>query len=168
MLANLRLPLARRRPCLLIGLALAALTAVPAAGQTPKPSPTPNPGPILGQDEIDVQSRTSVILGSGARALGMGGAGLSLAGTGDIDVTNPAGNSHITRAMISLDGIYEGFSASDGRSSAYLSRTSFSGAALALPIAPSSGVVSKVTSTSPATVTDWVEVLLRGAQAVSL
>ena len=70
----------------------------------------------------------------------MGGSGLSLAGAGDIDVTNPAGLSHITRAMLAIDGTYEGFSATDDRTSAYLSRTSFGGASLALPIAPSRGV----------------------------
>lgn len=75
------------------------------------------------------------------RSLGMGGAGLSLSGTADIDLTNPAGLSRMTRTLFTIDGAYEGFSATDARTSAYLSRTSFGGASLALPVATGSGVV---------------------------
>jgi long-subunit fatty acid transport protein len=75
-------------------VALASLAAIPAEAQ----------GPILGQDEIDFQSRTSVILGSGARALGMGGAFLARADDATAASWNPAGLSYLRRPELSLVG----------------------------------------------------------------
>jgi len=103
--ALLSLSLACRSARRGLGLAiLASLAAAPAAAQTPRPSPTPDPGPILGQDELDVQSRTSVILGSGARALGMGGAFLARADDATAASWNPAGLSYLRRPEMSVVG----------------------------------------------------------------
>jgi hypothetical protein len=86
-------------------LALAALLAsgVAWAADSPKPSATPAP-PILGQDEIDLQGRTGVLLGSGARALGMGGAFLARADDATAASWNPAGLSYLRRPEMSLVG----------------------------------------------------------------
>jgi long-subunit fatty acid transport protein len=74
---------------------LAALASARAGAQTPI---------ILGQDEIDLQGRTSVILGSGARALGMGGAFLARADDATAASWNPAGLSYLRRPEMSLVG----------------------------------------------------------------
>jgi hypothetical protein len=88
--------LARRgRRRLLAFSLLAALASARADAQTPI---------ILGQDEIDLQGRTSVILGSGARALGMGGAFLARADDATAASWNPAGLSYLRRPEMSLVG----------------------------------------------------------------
>jgi hypothetical protein len=89
----------------MLGFAIvAALSLAPArAADRPKPSATPAP-PILGQDEIDLQGRTGVLLGSGARALGMGGAFLARADDATAASWNPAGLSYLRRPELSLVG----------------------------------------------------------------
>jgi hypothetical protein len=95
--------LARRARRRLFGAALlAALPSVNVSAQTP---------PILGQDEIDFQGRTSVILGSGARALGMGGAFLARADDATAASWNPAGLSYLRRPELSLVGARNVFNA---------------------------------------------------------
>jgi long-subunit fatty acid transport protein len=86
-------------------LALAACVlaaALPASAQQ---------NPILGQDEIDFQGRTSLILGSGARALGMGGAFLARADDATAASWNPAGLSYLRRPELSLVGARNVFNA---------------------------------------------------------
>jgi long-subunit fatty acid transport protein len=96
------LRLARRESGRLFGLvALASLGAAPAMAQE-------------GQDEIDLQGRTSVILGSGARALGMGGAFLARADDATAASWNPAGLSYLRRPELSLVGAQITFKANQG------------------------------------------------------
>jgi hypothetical protein len=85
--------LARRGRWRLLGFVfLAALPSADARAQ------------ILEQDAIDLQGRTSVILGSGARALGMGGAFLARADDATAASWNPAGLSYLRRPELSLVG----------------------------------------------------------------
>jgi long-subunit fatty acid transport protein len=67
-------------------------------GQTPPPQ--------LGQDELDLQARANVVQGSGARALGMGGAFLARADDATAASWNPAGLSYLRLPEISF--VYSG------------------------------------------------------------
>lgn len=74
-----------------VGAALGLLTAaLPAAAQSRLP-----------QDELDLQVRSSVVQGSGARAFGMGGAFLARADDATAASWNPAGLSYLRRPEIS-------------------------------------------------------------------
>jgi hypothetical protein len=70
-------------------LAAAARLACPAAAQN------------LGQDELDLQGRSSVVQGSGARAFGMGGAFLARPDDATAASWNPAGLSYLRRPEVS-------------------------------------------------------------------
>lgn len=76
--------LGERRLRLLVA-ASAALLACSAAAQN------------LGQDELDLQGRSSVVQGSGARAFGMGGAFLARPDDATAASWNPAGLSYLRR-----------------------------------------------------------------------
>ncbi len=56
----------------------------------------------LGQDELDLQGRSSVVQGSGARAFGMGGAFLARPDDATAASWNPAGLSYLRRPELSL------------------------------------------------------------------
>ncbi len=56
----------------------------------------------LGQDELDLQGRSSVVQGSGARAFGMGGAFLARPDDATAVSWNPAGLSYLRRPELSL------------------------------------------------------------------
>lgn len=64
-------------------------------------------------DELDPQGRTSTVLGSGARALGMGGAFLARADDATAASWNPAGLSYLRRPEISVVGAQSRFSKLD-------------------------------------------------------
>jgi hypothetical protein len=85
----------------LIVLALAALYAVPDAfGQAPTAAPTPN-----FEDEFAYPNvRFSLATGSGARALGMGGAFIARPDDATAATWNPAGLSYLRRPEISAAG----------------------------------------------------------------
>jgi hypothetical protein len=83
-------------------LLLALAGAVPAAAQAPLPTPTPLP--IFARDEKDFEGLTSLALGSGARAFGMGGAFLARADDATAASWNPAGLSYLRRPELSLVG----------------------------------------------------------------
>ena len=68
-----------------------------AAAQTPEQ--------LLEQDRIDLSGRTSLTLGSGARAFGMGGAFLARADDATAASWNPAGLSYLRVPEVSLAGI---------------------------------------------------------------
>jgi hypothetical protein len=72
-----------------------------ATGQTPTPSPTPLP-----QDQLTLQARLNVVQGSGARALGMGGAFLARADDATAASWNPAGLSYLRLPEVSF--VYSG------------------------------------------------------------
>ncbi|MBI3932995.1 MAG: hypothetical protein HY317_06240 [Acidobacteria bacterium] len=72
--------------------------AVTARAQSPVPTPRPE---RLDQDALDLQTRASVVLGSGARAFGMGGAFLARADDATAASWNPAGLSYLRRPELS-------------------------------------------------------------------
>ena len=76
----------------------------------------------------------------GLRSIGMGYSGMALTGPSGINGFSPASWSHITRVRLEASVLYEGFGSTDGDRSRFLARTDFSGALLAIPIAPSSGI----------------------------
>jgi long-chain fatty acid transport protein len=84
---------------------LGALLALAATGvahaQTPTPSATPLP-----QDQLTLQARSNVVQGSGARALGMGGAFLARADDATAASWNPAGLSYLRLPELSF--VYSG------------------------------------------------------------
>jgi long-chain fatty acid transport protein len=79
-----------------------ALVAGPAFGQAPENNK---------QDELDLQGGSSVVVGSGARALGMGGAFLARADDATAASWNPAGLSYLRRPEVSLVGARNAFDA---------------------------------------------------------
>jgi hypothetical protein len=80
---------------------LIAASARIAGAQTPVPSPTPLP-----QDRLTLQARANVVQGSGARALGMGGAFLARADDATAASWNPAGLSYLRLPEVSF--VYSG------------------------------------------------------------
>jgi long-subunit fatty acid transport protein len=84
---------------------LASFGAAPVMGQSPVDQ-------RLGQDEIDLQGRSSIVLGAGARGLGMGGAFLARADDATAASWNPAGLSYLLLPEISIVGAHNGFDTS--------------------------------------------------------
>src|SRR6266436_8181881 len=80
---------------LAIAMVIGGLTT--AAAQTPEQL-------LLEQDKIDLTGRTSLTLGSGARAFGMGGAFLARADDATAASWNPAGLSYLRVPEVSLAG----------------------------------------------------------------
>lgn len=68
--------------------------------------------PRLGQDEFDLQGRSSIVLGAGARGLGMGGAFLARADDATAASWNPAGLSYLLLPEVSIVGAHNGFDTS--------------------------------------------------------
>lgn len=75
------------------GVAVALLLT--AAGAQAQVTPSPPPSRLRAQDELDLQARANVVEGSGARALGMGGAFLARADDATAASWNPAGLSYL-------------------------------------------------------------------------
>lgn len=80
-------------------------TPLPLLAQEPAPSPLP---PF--QDELSLDARANVVLGSGARAFGMGGAFLARADDATAASWNPAGLSYLRRPEFSVVGARSAFS----------------------------------------------------------
>src|SRR5512137_1341037 len=89
---------------LALGAALAAWPLVAAAQ------------PVLDTDRIDITGRQNLSLGSGARAMGMGGAFLARADDATAASWNPAGLSYLRLPEVSLVGAYNSFDISRGLS----------------------------------------------------
>jgi long-subunit fatty acid transport protein len=83
---------------------VAGLAAGPAAAQAPIEIPDVPP------DEVDFEGFTSLALGSGARAFGMGGAFLARADDATAASWNPAGLSYLRRPEFSIVGARNSFS----------------------------------------------------------
>jgi hypothetical protein len=83
-----------------LGLALAVLLPTRAGAQDPALFVRPQVAP----DEVDFEGLTSLSLGSGARALGMGGAFLARADDATAVSWNPAGLSYLGRPEFSVVG----------------------------------------------------------------
>ena len=82
--------------------------AVPGRAQTPVPTPTPSI-PNIAEDEKDFPGMTSLALGSGARAFGMGGAFLARADDATAASWNPAGLSYLRRPEFTVVGARNNF-----------------------------------------------------------
>ena len=100
-----------------VGCAALLLLASPAATQDPGPVPG---GPLvkveqsaadqrLGQDRLELAARSTLDVGSGARAYGMGGAFLARADDATAASWNPAGLSYLRRPEFSLVGARNSF-----------------------------------------------------------
>src|SRR6187401_270623 len=89
---------ARVRPVLMSAALLMAASSV--TGQTPSPPPQ------ITQDQLTLQTRANVVQGSGARALGMGGAFLARADDATAASWNPAGLSYLRLPEVSF--VYSG------------------------------------------------------------
>lgn len=88
-----------------IAIALLALSAPDVRAQD-----APNPDRV-NQDELaSFYGRMNVVVGSGARALGMGGAFLARADDATAASWNPAGLSYLRRTEVSLVGVQNNFS----------------------------------------------------------
>jgi long-subunit fatty acid transport protein len=89
---------------LLLALTLVVCAASVGADDPAVPAPTPiPPGPTrIDQDQLDLQGQSSVALGSGARALGMGGAFLARADDATAASWNPAGLSYLRAPELTL------------------------------------------------------------------
>jgi long-subunit fatty acid transport protein len=108
---RLSLPAAGRR-LLVAGLALGA-ACLPRT--LPAQQPTPDPtNERIGQDRADFRARTGLVVGSGARAYGMGGAFLARADDATAASWNPAGLSYLRRPEVSLAGVRESVNTNDG------------------------------------------------------
>lgn len=94
-----------------IGLLCAAwVLGLAAAAGAQQPTPIPSPQvPELPPDELDFQGLTSITLGSGARAFGMGGAFLARADDATAASWNPAGLSYLRNPEISIVGARNSF-----------------------------------------------------------
>jgi len=89
---------------------LAVVSCLFAAGvHAQTPSPAPSPRPELPPDEKDFLGLTSLALGSGARAFGMGGAFLARADDATAASWNPAGLSYLRSPELSLVGARNAF-----------------------------------------------------------
>jgi long-chain fatty acid transport protein len=87
-------------------LACAVLAPASAGAQDPSALVTP---PQVAPDEVDFEGLTSLSLGSGARALGMGGAFLARADDATAVSWNPAGLSYLGRPEFSIVGTRNSF-----------------------------------------------------------
>lgn len=96
-----------------VGAAL-VLTAATAQAQTPSPCAGVDDC-RLAQDRLDLRGRSSLDVGSGARAYGMGGAFLARADDATAASWNPAGLSYLRRPEISLVGARNSFSSKEVR-----------------------------------------------------
>ena len=81
----------------------ACLLGLPSWVRAQEPAPSPVV-PELPPDELDFQGLTSITLGSGARAFGMGGAFLARADDATAASWNPAGLSYLRNPEVSIVG----------------------------------------------------------------
>jgi hypothetical protein len=84
--------------------ALAALGLLAVLGAPAALAQGTGPPPSVNQDELDFQARTSLAIGSGARAFGMGGAFLARADDATAASWNPAGLSYLRQPEFSIVG----------------------------------------------------------------
>lgn len=102
----------RSRRIHFFGAAL-ALTAAAVHAQTPGPSPGTDRLPA--EVEAVLRARSSLDVGSGARAYGMGGAFLARADDATAASWNPAGLSYLRRPELSLVGARNSFASEEFR-----------------------------------------------------
>ena len=119
-----------------VGAAALLLLASAAAAQVPGPDPVDGvfvkpddtlPEQRLNQDRLDLRTRTTLDVGSGARAYGMGGAFLARADDATAASWNPAGLSYLRRPEFSLVGARNSFSRSEIRGTDFLETEEASG-----------------------------------------
>jgi len=122
----------------------ACLLGLPSRLQAQDPTPSPEV-PELPPDELDFQGLTSITLGSGARAFGMGGAFLARADDATAASWNPAGLSYLRNPEVSIVGARNAFDRGPEGGEAndeFVGRTpDFAAFAYPLEIGPLSGSV---------------------------
>ncbi|HVD78767.1 MAG TPA: hypothetical protein VNH43_14215, partial [Vicinamibacteria bacterium] len=91
-----------------LGLLAAALSSAAGVAQAQVPSPSPTI-PSIEETEKDFLGLTSLALGSGARAFGMGGAFLARADDATAASWNPAGLSYLRRPEFTVVGARNSF-----------------------------------------------------------
>lgn len=91
-----------------LGLLAAALSGAAGVAHAQVPSPSPTV-PNIAEDEKDFLGLTSLALGSGARAFGMGGAFLARADDATAASWNPAGLSYLRRPEFTVVGARNSF-----------------------------------------------------------
>ena len=91
-----------------LGLLAAALSGAAGVAHAQVPSPSPTI-PNIAEDEKDFLGLTSLALGSGARAFGMGGAFLARADDATAASWNPAGLSYLRRPEFTVVGARNSF-----------------------------------------------------------
>jgi long-subunit fatty acid transport protein len=106
--------------------AVLALTAAVAPAQTPAPSPLPNDR-LAPELEAVLRGRSSIDVGAGARAYGMGGAFLARADDATAASWNPAGLSYLRRPELSLVGARNSFAAEEVRPDGFVNTEEGSG-----------------------------------------
>jgi long-subunit fatty acid transport protein len=112
--------LASRRRTSTAGATVAALALAAAAqGQTPSPC-TGVDDCRLAQDRLDLRGRSSLDVGSGARAYGMGGAFLARADDATAASWNPAGLSYLRRPELSLVGARNSYTSEEVRPTGFV------------------------------------------------
>lgn len=112
----MRRPLAARSRTLTAGAIGAALALTSAAAQAQTPAPSPGPNDRLAPEvEILNRARSSLDVGAGARAYGMGGAFLARADDATAASWNPAGLSYLRRPELSLVGARNSFASEELR-----------------------------------------------------
>ena len=92
-----------------MGLLVAALGVAAGVAEAQVPSPSPPTLPSIAEDEKDFLGLTSLALGSGARAFGMGGAFLARADDATAASWNPAGLSYLRRPEFTVVGARNSF-----------------------------------------------------------
>ena len=92
-----------------MALLVAALGAAAGVAEAQVPTPSPTPVPSIAEDEKDFLGLTSLALGSGARAFGMGGAFLARADDATAASWNPAGLSYLRRPEFTVVGARNSF-----------------------------------------------------------
>ncbi len=92
-----------------MGLLVATFGAAAAVAEAQVPTPSPTPVPSIAEDEKDFLGLTSLALGSGARAFGMGGAFLARADDATAASWNPAGLSYLRRPEFTMVGARNSF-----------------------------------------------------------
>jgi hypothetical protein len=95
-------PYAARKRGLSRLLAAAGICVAGLVSAVPTHADEPSLPAGVGQDEVDLQGRLNIVLGAGARALGMGGAFLARADDATAASWNPAGLSYLLRPEVSL------------------------------------------------------------------
>lgn len=102
--------------------------------------------PTLAQEKSGLSSYSIIGIGdlrypSGPRSAGMGYTGLALSSAVSVNPMAPATWWNTDRSRLEASVMFQGFNSTDGEISRYMSKASFYGAYLAIPLSTSEGIV---------------------------